>query len=312
MMPGKFIVSFDCEGKWGMADHLDAQLEALLTTSSIERAYEQILGSLARNDIKATFAFVGAFTMNEAQYDAFRERLPETLCAGRPWLGAFLRDAAQRRFEGWLAPTAFARVCASGRHEIGTHGFTHVPLDEKTTSPEIFRREMELVCELARLQGWVPRTLIYPRNQVGHTALLPEYGLIGYRERLWPHLNVRLWQVRSLLAEFGFAGKPQAVTAAIKAPVGIPPGYILNFWHNRRRRLVPREVTRRRWRDLMREAGRTGSTVHLWSHPHNFISDPQLAETFELILQDAAQFVRDGQLRNVTQEECCREVLNSA
>ena len=54
---------------------------------------------------------------------------------------------------------------------------------------------------------------------------------------------------------------------------------------------------------MMLHAAQTGGLVHLWSHPHNFLSDPELITTFDLVLQDAAGLVRAGRLINVTQEE---------
>ena len=60
-MPATFILSLDCEGKWGVADHLDAQTHRSLADARLRAAYRDILAALDRYDIAATFAFVGLF-----------------------------------------------------------------------------------------------------------------------------------------------------------------------------------------------------------------------------------------------------------
>jgi len=303
--PGRFVISFDCEGKWGMADHLTPALEQLLTTRSIETNYQRILGALARTDTKATFAFVGAFTLSPDEYPAYADRLQDASVGGVSWLEPFRRDAAGGHFDGWFAPHAIPMVRQAGRHEIATHGFTHVPLAESVVDAGLFDHEMEQACLLAQRQGWVPLTIIYPRNQVGHAARLAKYGIVGYREFLWPRWGGAPRRVISLLAELGLAFGSQPVVAG-KSPVRIPAGHILNFWHNRSRRLISRKRTVARWRSMLWHAAETGGVAHIWSHPHNFLSDPGLLPVFEEILSEANALVREGRLVNQTQIEYCR------
>jgi peptidoglycan/xylan/chitin deacetylase (PgdA/CDA1 family) len=301
---GTFMISFDCEGKWGRADFLTPALENTLTSAAIEAACGQILASFRGHRLKGTFAFVGAFTLTPDEYHEISERLPDVVIDGKPWLGAFRAAGARRTFDGWLVPEARLRVQAEGVHEIATHGFTHLPLGESVVTPEVFDRELELAREESARQGWTARTLIYPRNHVGYTERLERHGVIGYRELLWPTWRGAARKLRSLAAEFGFGGRSQEQTVPSN-PVEIPSGYLLNFWHNRSRRWISREATRRRWRTIMADAARVGGCVHLWSHPENFVADPGLIEVFDDILADAASFVRAGQLKNVTQEEYC-------
>ena len=56
---GIVTLSFDCEGRWGMADRNHAWLSEL-TTENLTEAYEYILETLSKYNIGATFAFVGA------------------------------------------------------------------------------------------------------------------------------------------------------------------------------------------------------------------------------------------------------------
>ena len=126
-MSATFIISFDCEGKWGVADHLDDFLRANLTNTNLNLAYEKIIALLERWDIKATFAFVGAFTMSIDEYYAKQEWFSDVLVNGKSWLLPFRQEAASQNFDGWFNPRPFEKVTQSGRHEIASHGFTHVP-----------------------------------------------------------------------------------------------------------------------------------------------------------------------------------------
>jgi hypothetical protein len=300
--PGKFIISFDCEGKWGMADHMAPELAARLTSRSLEKAYERLISILDQHRLQATFAFVGAFTLDADQYPKYKDQLLDAQVNGRSWLDAFRHDASRGSFDGWLVPNALRKVRDSGRHELGTHGFTHVPLDPTIVGETLFRHEITSACRLADSQKWSPRTIIYPRNRVGWADLLSEFGIIGYRGMKDRDGAGAIGKMRSLAEEFGLNARSQEGASAAKGAVRIPSGHILNFWHNWERRMIPRTATLRRWSTMVNDAVRTGGTVHLWSHPHNFITDPGLYAVLEQILVNVAALQREGRLLNITQE----------
>jgi glycosyltransferase involved in cell wall biosynthesis/peptidoglycan/xylan/chitin deacetylase (PgdA/CDA1 family) len=245
--PGTLLLSFDCEGKFGMADRINPELARLLSNRSNSGAYTAILRVLERHGMRATFAFVGAFTLHPDELAAWRHYLPEERVGGRPWLEAFF--AAERRgdFDGWLNPEPLRLVRAAGGHEIGTHGFSHLPLAEAVASAAVFDREIGAVCALARARGEAVHTLVYPGNQLGHTARLTSHGVQGYRDALDSTWRGPSRRAANVLREFNLAepAQPHATGGPV---VAIPAGHILNFRHGLARRLVPRAVTRRRWR----------------------------------------------------------------
>jgi peptidoglycan/xylan/chitin deacetylase (PgdA/CDA1 family) len=309
MTKGQFVVSFDCEGKWGMADHLTPALEARLTTEALEHVYRRITASLANKDVRATFAFVGAFTLSFEQYLAYERHFFGGPIGGQPWLGAFRTAASAGQFSGWLVPSALDIVMQAGGHEIATHGFTHIPLSEATDVAS-FAEEMQMVQVVARMQGWTPRTIVFPRNLVGHMARLPEFGIVGYRDDNWARVHGLRKRAASLLIELGASPQSQPrIPDGHPTPLAIPSGHFLNFWHNAGRRLIPRRVTIRRWKKILDHAAEHGGVAHLWSHPHNFLSDPGLFAVFEAILTYARELVQAGKLDNLTQEECCRRAV---
>jgi len=180
-MAGNFIISFDCEGKWGFSDHINDHHDAFLTNANLNAAYSQLIEMLHENEIKATFAFVSAFTMSSDEYHAHKDWFSDAFVKGQNWLSAFNKSASQNQFEGWLAPTTYEQVINSGAHEIASHGFSHLPLDQSLIQKEDFFREMGLIRKVAMLKGVSPKTFIYPRNQIGFVEELYESGFSGYR-----------------------------------------------------------------------------------------------------------------------------------
>ena len=63
MGQGRFLLSFDCEAKWGMADCLTEHHHEALTNEHLLGAYSQILGILEAWKVKATFAFMAVWQL---------------------------------------------------------------------------------------------------------------------------------------------------------------------------------------------------------------------------------------------------------
>lgn len=305
-MTGRFIISLDCEGKWGMADVLEDYHHRLLTDEALAKVYGEIVAQFAAHDMPATFAFVMAFTLDAEQRRQFDHFLADS---GRKdaWLEHFWADRRAGRTSGWFQPEALEIVRRDGRHEIGCHGFCHRDLADGAISDEGAEAELEAAAAAARLKGVELRTFVFPRNSVGHVALLGRRGYIGYREAR--PVGSR---VGALAQELNLWPEPEAAARPAPGdPVAIPAGYFLN-WRFGPRRYVPRAVTVRRWKTLLDRAADTGGVAHLWFHPHNFITAPSTRDTLEEILAYANRLRADGRLRAVTQEQYCRELLAAA
>ena len=81
-LPGVFTMSFDCEGLWGPSV-LTPHLRQRITQENLVSAYQALLDLLDRHELRATFAFVGAFVMTS---DEVRQHLDWFESAsGRPW-----------------------------------------------------------------------------------------------------------------------------------------------------------------------------------------------------------------------------------
>ncbi len=344
-LPGVFTMSFDCEGLWGPSV-LTSSLRERITQDRLRATYQALIDLLDWHDLRATFAFVGAFVLSPEEV----RRHPDWFksVSGRQWprTQEFLAAIAQGRTGGWLSPECFDIVQSNGRQELATHGFQHLALRDHALTRDDFERELALSAAVGRLKGFTPRTLVFPRNQVGFLDSLAPAGIIGFREYIgMNHLSLPLseqWQVRcdalaALGREVKLWQKPQVHPPGVSwvscgptvtrskhvvpfprtsgpgptSAVAIPSGYFLN-WRVGLRRRIPIKLSVARWSRMLSRAARSGGMVHLWSHPHNFITGDQQLEFFGEILREASAWIRRGDLLNLTQEQYTEHLLGQA
>jgi len=282
-MAGRFILSFDCEGKWGVADHLTPGHDAQLSGARLGEAYRRIAELLAQLQVPATFAFTELLLLEP---DALAALPGAEIAALLPYTKAAFAEIAAGRTDGWSLPEAAALV--AGEHEIATHGVTHVPWGEIDAEQARF--------ELSLTERPAGRTFIFPRNQVAHVDVLAAHGFSGYR--LGPPRRSR---ALSLLQEVNLGAKAEPVPPAA-VPQAIPAGYFIN-WRAGPRRLVPPAITRRRARRILEDAARTGGVAHFWTHPENIASAPDTLVNLRAIVEEAARLRAEGRIEIQTQKD---------
>lgn len=308
MTEARFIVSLDCEGKWGMADKLEPYHHELLTDEALANVYRDIIALFGRHQIAATFAFVMAFTLDAAERARFRHLLDADDGKHGEWLSHYQRARDQGDLAGWFQPEALEIVRANPEHEIACHSFCHRPLAEELLSAEGAAAELDAAEEVARAKRLTLRTFIFPRNKVGNLPALSEHGYLGYRDER-SHGPGRIGRVLALAEELHLWPKPErAARPAAGELVCIPAGYFFN-WRRGLRRRIPPALTVRRWKNLLDRTAAKGGVAHLWLHPHNLITAPETKDTLDEVLAHAAKLCSEGRLRNVTQEAYCREIL---
>lgn len=305
-MTAKFILSLDCEGKWGMADQISDYHDHHLTSERLRDAYARLLGLFARYELPVTFAFVMAFLLSPDEQREHDHLFP-TCEPGTQWLRHFRAAQDRGDLNGWSSPELLDMVRDAGGnkiggHEIGCHGFSHLPLGEDASRTSV-AAEFAAVRDIAARRGVTLETLVFPRNQVGHVDLVEQAGFVGYRDRLAQGGG----RIGALAAEF--AGRPKPQAGAKPNPIGstaIPAGFFFN-WRVGARRMVPPSVTEMRWRNMVNAAG-ANDVVHLWLHPHNIITGPETFGVLERVLRNVARRRDAGVLEAVTQSTYCHQL----
>jgi peptidoglycan/xylan/chitin deacetylase (PgdA/CDA1 family) len=301
-MPGTFIISLDCEGKWGIADRYRRIESGFITKNALIRAYEALVAKLSAYEAPATFAFVMALTLNESELVDWMARLTDVQVDGSNWMRNFRRELATGSFDGWFCPEALELVRDSGMHEIGCHGFRHVPLGDCEVSKEEAGYELRSATELAKLKGIDLKTFVFPRNHVGHVSLLAGEGYVGFRNA---HPVVgRHGRLGNLARELKVRETSQDPEPSSFGLVSIPGGYFLN-WRHGLRWAIPEAITLMRWRSILYDAVANDRVALLYLHPHNLIDGPGTLELLEGVLQIASKLRESKGLAIVTQAEYC-------
>src|SRR3989338_4097292 len=288
-MSANFIISFDCEGKWGAVDlDIDCYRHCYTNTNLIN-AYRKLTTLLDKYQIKATFAFVTAFTFSVDQYHDVRRDFREVFIHGKAWLHNFYKEILAENYEGWFTPQCYQIIKQAAVHEIASHGFTHLPLDENIISLDDCSYELAMTKKHASHGNDPNQTFVYPRNQIGFVSELDSAGFIGYREAL-----KKTGRLSSFLSELNIFSTAIDLSAPNNAlPISIPAGRILN-WRCGFRRKIPISLTIKRWEYILDDAIKNQKTAHLWTHPHNFITGDNMYILLESIIKRVAQAQKKG------------------
>jgi peptidoglycan/xylan/chitin deacetylase (PgdA/CDA1 family) len=286
-----FLLSFDCEGKWGLVDCLSPRHRELFTSARLLATYVRLAALLREYRIDATFAFTAAFCMAPQAFARLRPEVERT--GARQWTGRALEAIDRDGHEGWLAPECFEAVRRDEGHEIASHGFSHLPWHSDFATREILDAELGLCRSVPAFTADKVGTFVFPRNQVAHPELLLAHGFRAYRKA---RVSSRLL---NLASEFNLRARCEAIGVDRGPLVKVPAGYFLN-WRHGLRRGVPAAVTVRRWKNIIRDAANTGGVVHAWTHPENFLDGDDMFAMLEGILRFVAAQRDAGRLGVLT------------
>jgi hypothetical protein len=304
--PATFMLTFDCEGKWGLSDCLSPRHRRLMTTHALLATYSRLVRLLQRFDIQATFAFTSAFTLSSADFAGLRPDLPAVRGGMDPWLESALAGIDGDRGDGWFAPGCFDVVVEQATHEIASHGFSHMPWRAAYATRKALESELSLTRRVSCFDPSRVTTFVFPRNQVAHTDLLALHGFHGYRGTRPPR-----YRALRLLEEFDLMPRSEIPQGQHEEPFRVPAGHFLN-WRHGLRRLVPLSVTVRRWRNLLDHATRSGGVVHAWTHPENFIDGHGMFALLEEVMELVARQREAGKLRILTSNQYLAHVGSGA
>lgn len=294
MRPGKFLLSFDCEGKWGMVDCLSPRHRQLYTTANLEATYRTLTSLLRKHGIDATFAFTSAFCLTADRFGRLRPEIERLGAGAEAWFGPAFQAIDADEGEGWFAPACFDAVRTHDGHEIASHGFSHLPWQAPYATRQALDAELALCRRIPAFGADAVRTFVFPRNQVAHQDLLLARGFVGYRGA-----RPSMGRLVNFASEFNLRTRSEDGGAEGGAPMEIPAGYFLN-WRYGLRRGVPAALTVQRWRNIIRHAARSGGVVHAWTHPENFLDGHEMFPMLDEILRFVAEMREAGRLEVLT------------
>lgn len=295
---GTFTISLDCEGKWGVADNLYG-INSQINQKTLSEAYAFIYDVLACYKITVTAAFTSLFTVNAEKISSYHEQMKDFRDQGHGWFAPIVNFIENECFDGWVGDEFFKRAENEG-HEIAWHGSSHHPLGN-FTNKDIIDFELKVASDVAILNKTDLKSVVFPRNEIGHLSSLEKNGFKFYRDSLYGENNSAMHKYIRVMDEFNVLKTSQKTNkkTEFEGLRCLPSGYFLN-WPYGPRSLVPDYVTINRWRYILNHAAKHGTHAHLWFHPHNFITAPRMREVFQLILRDASILIEAGELVNKT------------
>lgn len=264
------VLSIDFELRWGVHDSQgpdpDNYRENL---EGVRDVVPRLLEMFTEHNVRATWATVGA--MSCEGWDDYFDRAPTAphyldsrLRFDRRWVDRD-PDGVQH-----FAPRLVEQVAATPGQEVGSHTFGHIYFRE----PGVMRRDVVADSEaaadiLAARAGHRPRSLVFPRNQVGFVDALRDAGIEAVRTNApgwaWQRTeSVRQSSlVRALRLCSTFSPRPAAPTRE-SGVAGLPATSFVRF-------NLPESAFQVARRALAARAAklRADESLHLWFHPHN-------------------------------------------
>lgn len=301
-----FIVSIDTEMAWGLVHRPDRDYRYDSERPDLRR----LLALFDTYDIAATWAVVGHLMLEGcAPIDGVKH--PEIVRPDYEWFEGdwFDEDPCSNVTDApnWYAPDLVDEICsAKVGHEIGSHGFSHMIIGDPGCSREAFDSELRAAVAAAAARGITLRSLIYPRNQIGHQDVLDEHGIVAYRGRRPAASSPTRWQ---RLADRVVGSERTAVRPIREGARWNLPATIMFDVDSRRRswRLWVRQIERR-----LDQAVARRSLFHLWFHPDNLRDSPEASfAALERLCRAAADHRDRGELQ-VTTMAGLAEQLTSA
>lgn len=295
---GAFTLSLDCEGLWGMADNLKVVNANIINSASLALAYDTLLSTLDKNQIKSTAAFVTCFASPFEALVEQKELLNSMAQLNPIWFKNIIQALETQKTEGWSGNLFYKQFCRYD-HEIAWHGTTHQCLGDTTQKASI-DLELELTSKLLGSLGTNPQTVIFPRNQVGHLDSLSNYGFKTYREG---RTISKVGRVANLLNEFNVVSKGSMVLPKFQNHWNVSPSGFFFNWPSGARAIVPDSVTIGHWQSMLKHTAQNGGYLHMWFHPHNVITAPRMINTFKSVMGYVGELIKSGDLVSITMNE---------
>lgn len=282
MPPGQFFISLDFELLWGLRHHTSvAEFEK--TGKNARRAIRHILDLFETYEVNATWGVVGLLLCENKQQMCAQVAKIKSAVGEHPYLDALqqyiLNNVGADEFADPLhyGKSLVNEIGETGRHEIGTHTFTHAPFTLEGFSTDFFVSDLQQAIEHAKEKGYHMRSLIFPWNTYNESNLIAcrKLGIEHFRAVEKSPFHHRADQLPYRMGRWAENYLPlcdkisrNSLPSENTTPEPLPATRF--FCPRLFQRPIFRNLQMRRIRTEMKKAAREGSIYHLWWHPHNF------------------------------------------
>jgi hypothetical protein len=272
--PGIFTLSFDVELAWGEFYRGPVGVERLLEA---RRIFPKLLRLLEKHEIRATFAIVAHLLLAGCEGHPSMPR-PHLSWRTQDWYDAD-PQTDEKHDPVWYAPSLIALIKNAGSgHDVGSQGFSHIPLDEPGVSIEVARAEVAESSRLLRANGHAGSSFVFPRNGICYREVLAEEQFTCYRgvERRWYRHSHRIIRKAGHLLDQVLSTTPPVGRPTRHGLVVEVPSSMLFLSREGMRRYLPLRARVERARKGIERAIATGSVFHLWMHAEDLVPGADL------------------------------------
>jgi hypothetical protein len=296
-----FVLTFDTELLWGirfMGWSSEDEEAALRTRREV---MPRLLSMLDDFDMRSTFAITGHLLVEYGDVDYPEVSHPPAA----EWyddVERASRDAPDGFF--WPELPAMFSGCST-EHEIGLHSFSHWHFEAPETTDTIAAYEIEMNTRALKDAGLSPSTsLVFPRNNPGHTRAVSEAGVTAFRgpdPNWYGSLGGRLSRLGHVADCLLQMCPPVSRTLEHEqGMLDITGSYLLWGTEGFRNR-IPQQCRLNQIRKGLRRCIEQRALFHLWMHPINLAHHPDaMLETLRRSLEAVAKCRQDDSLKVCT------------
>lgn len=284
MKKGTLVISLDYELMWGCCEWSTPDGYGQTNVANVPKVINRMVKLFHKYGVHATFATVGMIMLKDKD-EAVRmtpSKIPSYIRQeASPYANDYISQIKEEYQSLFFASEQVRMLNADANMEVGTHTYCHYYCWEPGQTIEEFEADIQKAVEVAKSEGVMLRSIVFPKNQVSykHLKVCAHYGITSYRgnalkffnepKSKWEGIKNRI--CRLLDAYFNVGGYTSIPYGKLERREGM-----LNVCASRMLRpYSPRlsfleGLRLRRIRKEMIHAAKNGEMYHLWWHPHNF------------------------------------------
>lgn len=303
---GIFMLSLDTELAWGTR----GRKELLEDYQNTRQVIDEILKLCEKYSIKATWALVGHLFLDEchAKNSTVHEEIERPYKnTNQDW---FSIDPAARLEKNpiWYGKDILTKIQnCSVAQEIGSHSFSHPFVDDPDMNENWYESELRECQRLAKEEGIELHSYVFPRNIVGFLPLLKKYSFSCFRgtDVNWYQKFSGILKKIAHVFDNYFLITPSVVFPTKESGlINIPGTYFYPHRHSWAR-FLPVSFRVQKSKKGILKAIQEKKIFHLWFHPFNIASDPDiLLKGLEEIFAFVSEKRKEGLLENISMGDC--------
>ncbi len=310
---GKFVISLDTEFAWGRIGVEEKKMfyPFFEKTSKI---IDKLLELFEKYNTPATWAIVGRLLEDEKNpspyfnqdLNSFFSEIDNSI-----YQDAILND----KKNSFLFDTQLVDNIKSykTKHELATHTYNHAFWGE-VKDRELLEKDMEAAKAMAIKHDHEIRSIVFPKNQIGHREVLKKYGILTYRspDLYWYSDFPKL--VQKIIRQVdSFLPTPARTVEASVDELGlvkIPGSLLFRISHLGMKKNYPTASLKIKAIKGLRQAAKDSKIIHLWFHPFNFgYKEEEHFQALEAVLQEAKRLREAGKIETVTMGSIAKTLI---